>query len=58
MDGQYWGEPSGVIRAFDATTGRLAWAFDAGRPQDHGAPAVGESYTAATPNSWAPISAL
>lgn len=57
MDGQYWGEPSGVIRAFDATTGRLAWAFDAGRPQDHGAPAAGESYTAATPNSWAPISA-
>ena len=28
MDGQYWGEPSGVIRAFDAVTGRLAWAFD------------------------------
>lgn len=24
LDGQYWGEPSGVIRAFDAVTGRLA----------------------------------
>lgn len=57
MDGQYWGEPSGVIRAFDAVTGRLAWAFDAGRPQDRSAPPAGESYTAATPNSWAPISA-
>ncbi len=32
MDGQFWGEPSGVIRAFDAVTGRLAWAFDPGRP--------------------------
>jgi quinoprotein glucose dehydrogenase len=48
MDGQYWGEPSGVIRAFDAVTGRLAWAFDAGQ---------GATYTPATPNSWAPISA-
>ncbi|MFD2884024.1 hypothetical protein ACFS4T_20080 [Pseudomonas lini] len=26
-DGQYWGGPSGVIRAFDAVTGELAWAF-------------------------------
>jgi len=25
-DGQYWGEPSGAVRAFDAVTGRLAWA--------------------------------
>ena len=23
-DGQYWGEPSGVIRAFDAITGKFA----------------------------------
>lgn len=57
MDGQYWGEPSGVIRAFDVVTGRLAWAFDAGRPDRRGAPSAGESYTVATPNSWAPISA-
>ncbi|MEJ8851147.1 membrane-bound PQQ-dependent dehydrogenase, glucose/quinate/shikimate family [Variovorax rhizosphaerae] len=57
MDGQYWGEPSGVVRAFDAVTGQLAWAFDAGRPERRGAPPPGESYTAATPNSWAPISA-
>ena len=57
MDGQYWGEPSGVIRAFDAVTGRLVWAFDAGRPDRRGAPSPGETYTPATPNSWAPISA-
>jgi quinoprotein glucose dehydrogenase len=57
VDGQYWGEPSGVIRAYDAVTGRLAWAFDAGRPQSHGIPPPGQIYTPSTPNSWAPISA-
>jgi quinoprotein glucose dehydrogenase len=57
MDGQYWGEPPGVIRAYDAVTGRLAWAFDSGRPHDHGEPPSGQTYTPATPNSWAPISA-
>ncbi len=57
MDGQYWGEPSGVIRAVDAVTGQLAWAFDVGRTGQRGAPPPGQTYTAATPNSWAPISA-
>ena len=56
-DGQFWGGPSGVIRAFDAATGRLAWAFDAGHPERLGAPPTGETYTPSTPNSWAPISA-
>ncbi|MBB3941370.1 quinoprotein glucose dehydrogenase [Novosphingobium fluoreni] len=56
-DGQYWGEPSGAIRAFDAVTGKLAWAWDMGRPDRTGAPPPGESYTRATPNSWAPMSA-
>lgn len=56
-DGQYWGEPSGVIRAFDARTGALAWAFDMGRPDRTGEPGPGEEYTRATPNSWAPMSA-
>src|ERR1700761_8362640 len=42
LDGQYWGEPSGVIRAFDAVTGRLAWAFDAGHPENRGAPSPGD----------------
>jgi quinoprotein glucose dehydrogenase len=57
MDGQYWGEPSGVIRAYDLVTGRLAWAFDTGRPEHRGVPLPGETYTRSTPNSWAPISA-
>lgn len=56
-DNQYWGEPSGVVRAFDAVTGKLAWAFDVGQPERRGAPAPGEYYTPSTPNSWAPMSA-
>jgi quinoprotein glucose dehydrogenase len=55
-DGQYWGEPSGVIRAFDAVSGKLAWAYDVGRPDRTGMPPKGETYTRATPNSWAPMS--
>jgi quinoprotein glucose dehydrogenase len=56
LDGMYWGEPSGVIRAFDAVTGRLSWAFDVGRPDRTGAPGPGETYTPSTPNAWAPMS--
>jgi quinoprotein glucose dehydrogenase len=56
-DNQEWGEPPGVIRAFDAVSGRLAWAFDVARPDRHGEPGPGESYTKATPNAWAPMSA-
>ena len=56
-DGQYWGEPSGVIRAFDAATGALSWAWDMGAPDRAGAPPAGENYTHSTPNSWAPLSA-
>lgn len=57
VDNQYWGEPSGVVRAFDAVTGKLAWAWDMGRPERHSEPPPGESYTPSTPNSWAPMSA-
>lgn len=57
LDNQYWGEPSGVIRAYDAATGKFAWAFDMGRPGEHGEPEPGDAYTRSTPNSWPPISA-
>jgi len=57
QDGMYWGEPSGVIRAFDAVTGKMSWAFDVGRPDRRGEPKPGETYTPSTPNSWAPMSA-
>ena len=56
-DGQYWGEPPGVVRAYDAVTGRFAWAFDPGKPDDHSEPTGERTYTRATPNSWAPMSA-
>ena len=55
-DGQYWGSPSGVIRAYDAVTGQLAWAWDMGRPDLKGEPPEGGTYTPSTPNSWAPMS--
>jgi len=53
VDNQYWGQPSGVVRAYDAMTGALVWAYDAGAPERSGAPPPGESYTRATPNVWA-----
>lgn len=56
-DGQFVGEPSGVVRAYDAVTGKVAWAWDLGNPGYHGEPAAGEHYTSGTPNAWAPISA-
>lgn len=57
FDNQYIGEPSGVIRAFDAVTGEFAWAFDAEKPHEHGLPPPGKKLTPGTPNSWAPMSA-
>lgn len=56
LDGQKVGEPSGVIRGFDAVTGAFKWAWDMGRPDQHGLPPAGESFTRGTPNSWGPIS--
>jgi len=56
-DNQYWGEPSGVIRAFDAVTGAFAWAFDVGRLDRQSEPPEGETYTHSTPNAWGPMSA-
>lgn len=53
MDNQSVDEPSGVVRAFDAVTGKMVWAWDVGRPGVHTAPAAGEHYTRGTPNTWA-----
>lgn len=55
-DNQYWGEPSGVIRAFDAVTGEFKWAYDVGRPDEPGLPKDGESWTHSTPNNWGQMS--
>ncbi|SCW33790.1 quinoprotein glucose dehydrogenase [Sphingobium faniae] len=56
MDGQHVGEPSGVVRAYDATSGRFAWAWDMDRPDFHGEPPAGQTYSRGTANSWAPMS--
>ena len=46
------GEPSGVIRGYDAKTGALAWVWDLGNPSLTGLPPEGQSYTPGTPNAW------
>lgn len=52
FDGRGVDEPSGVVRAFDARTGALVWAWDIGRPDANGLPPEGESYSRSTPNVW------
>ena len=51
-DGKNRDVPSGVIRAWDVHSGRLAWAWDMGAPDRIGAPPAGQTYTRSTPNSW------
>ena len=52
MDNQEVEEPSGVVRAYDPKTGKLAWAWDIGREGNTQLPPEGESYTRGTPNVW------
>ena len=56
LDNQSLGLPSGVVRAFDAITGELAWAWDLGNPGNRGLPDQGERYTPGTPNVWSVMS--
>ena len=51
-DGQDEDAPSGVIRGFDAVTGKMAWAWDLGNPDNIHGPAEGKTYTRGTPNMW------
>jgi len=52
------GEPSGVVRAYDAHTGQLRWAWDMGRAEDTTKPLpAGSAYTRGTPNAWSIFSA-
>jgi len=44
--------PSGVIRGYDAATGRLVWNFDPGNPNDTAPLGTGKQYTPSSPNSW------
>jgi len=50
------GEPSGVIRAYDAVTGAVAWVWDLGQPGLKGVPPEGQHYTKGTPNAWSLLS--
>lgn len=52
FDGRSVDEPSGVVRAYDADSGKLAWAWDLGNPEITGLPPEGETYSRATPNVW------
>ena len=52
VDNQMRGEPSGVIRAFDARTGALVWAWDLANPAITRDPPEGGTYTRGTPNMW------
>lgn len=52
-DGQDEDAPSGVIRGYDAVTGKMAWAWDLGNPDNVHGPAEGQTYTRGTPNMWA-----
>ncbi|WP_061959316.1 membrane-bound PQQ-dependent dehydrogenase, glucose/quinate/shikimate family [Cupriavidus pauculus] len=51
-DNQSMGEPSGVVRAYDPVTGKLAWAWDLGRANPNAPLGPDESYTRGTPNGW------
>lgn len=52
LDGQDRWEPSGVIRGFDAVTGRLRWAWDMMHPDWNGYPPAGQTWARGTPNMW------
>lgn len=56
-DNQRRDAPSGVVRAYDARTGALRWAWDALRPDAQAALAAGEIYPRGTPNVWNVVSA-
>ncbi|QHI95628.1 PQQ-binding-like beta-propeller repeat protein [Aristophania vespae] len=53
LDGQRRWAPSGVIRGYDAETGKFVWAWDVNNPTDHHQPGPGKFYSRGTPNSWA-----
>ncbi|MXV44515.1 PQQ-binding-like beta-propeller repeat protein [Saccharibacter sp. 17.LH.SD] len=53
LDGQRRWAPSGVIRGYDAESGKFVWAWDVNNPDDHHLPANGKYYSRGTPNSWA-----
>lgn len=51
-DNQTRGEPSGVVRAYDPVSGKLAWAWDLGKTNPTAPLQPGETWTRGTPNAW------
>jgi quinoprotein glucose dehydrogenase len=52
QDGQRRHAPSGVVRGYDAVTGKLRFAWDLGQPDITTLPPEGKTYTPGTPNMW------
>ncbi|WP_122586568.1 membrane-bound PQQ-dependent dehydrogenase, glucose/quinate/shikimate family [Pseudomonas viridiflava] len=58
MDNGYdQGNPSGVIRAYNVTTGKLVWNFDPENPQNTAPVSADQNYPQDTPVAWATLSA-
>ena len=57
FDGLEVKEPSGVVRGYDAVTGRLVWSWDSGAVDENRQPGPGEHYSRGSPNSWTVMSA-
>ncbi|WP_282799871.1 pyrroloquinoline quinone-dependent dehydrogenase [Bombella apis] len=52
LDGQRRWAPSGVIRGYDAESGKFLWAWDVNNPDNHHQPDKDHYYSRGTPNSW------
>src|SRR3546814_16273130 len=52
LDGQSRWAPSGVIRGYDAVTGKIAWAWDMMNPDWNGYPPPGETWASGPRNMW------
>jgi quinoprotein glucose dehydrogenase len=44
--------PSGVVRGFDVTSGKLVWAWDSGAADENALPSATHTYTNNSPNAW------
>ena len=51
------GNPSGVIRAYNAVTGQLVWNFDPANPEQTQPIAADQTYPQDTPLAWSTLSA-
>jgi quinoprotein glucose dehydrogenase len=57
LDNRRVDAPSGVVRAYDARTGALAWAWDPLLPADAASPNGAVTYRRGTTNAWSTLSA-